>query len=186
MTRKPHEPNLSKGARSRLNPEDFRCNLLIEVSSKSATHIVALCEANGLQLPAAEEKLERWIIVQTSDYNLAVLIRNDKGATIKLLYDSTDYQNAYRDFADDPTPLNQPCKYLWYIITEVTFGYVDNARAQRYLEEETAHTGSSTDDAARQKALDTVVRATLKTWRVLVFTLTMKPLLRHLILRAED
>ena len=75
-------------------------------------------------------------------------------------------KNAYRDFADDPTPLNQPCKYLWYIITEVTFGYEDNARAQRYLAEETAHTGTNTDDAARHKALKTVVRAKLKTWRV--------------------
>jgi hypothetical protein len=54
MTRKPHVPNLSKGARSRLNPEDLRYNLLIEFINKSATHIVALCEANGLQLPAAE------------------------------------------------------------------------------------------------------------------------------------
>ena len=110
-------PNLPRGARSRLNPEDLRYNLLIEFINKSATHIVALCEASGLQLPAAEEKLKRWIIVQSADYNLAVLIRSGKGATIKLLYDSTDFHNAYRDIADDPTPLNQPCKYLWYIIT---------------------------------------------------------------------
>ena len=117
MTRKPHVPNLSRGARRRLNPEDLWYNLLIEFINKSATHIVALCEANGLQLPAAEEKLNRWVIVQSSDYNLAVLIRNDKGATIKLLYDSTDYKHAYRDVADDPTPLNQPCKHLGYILT---------------------------------------------------------------------
>ena len=147
-------PNLSSGARSRLNPEDLRYNLLIEFINKSATHIVALCEANGLQLPAAEEKLKRWISVQSSDYNLAILIRHDKGATTKVLYDSTDYQHAYRDFADDPTPLSQPCAYRWYMITEVTFGYEDNARAHRYLEGGTAHTGTNPDDAARHKALN--------------------------------
>ena len=98
MTRKPHVPNLSRGARSRLNPEDLRYSLLIELINKSATRIVALCEANGLQLPAAEEKLKGWIIVQSSDCNLAVSIGNDKGATFKLLYDSTDYQKCLPRF----------------------------------------------------------------------------------------
>ena len=123
VSRKPHAPNLSNRAREKLEAESFRYNMLLEFINKSATHVVTLCEANGLQLPAAKEKLKDWIIVQSTDFNMAILLRNRIGAKNTLLYDNTVPSGTYRDYVDDPTPPDGPESVLWYMITEVVFGY---------------------------------------------------------------
>ena len=119
--------------------------MLFEFINTSATHVVTLCEANGLQLPAAKEKLQDWIIVQSTDFNMAILLRNRIGAKNTLLYDNTEPFGTYRDSVDDPTPPDEPESVLWYMITEVVFGYEatvvcegkESAKAEGYPE--TAH-----------------------------------------------
>ena len=102
---------------------DEKYNMMLQCIAKSSAHVMAICEASGLEMPHKRQPLEstNWKLAQSSDTNMVLGVRG-KNSTIKVLVDTTDPEYQYRDFTDDPTPIGVKETYLWYMIAEITFG----------------------------------------------------------------
>jgi hypothetical protein len=126
--------------------------MILELLRKCPAHAIAIQEAAGLSDPVVKPRLSGWQFIQSADTNLAVGVRSDGTANLRVLFDSTDPQSrGGRDYPDDPTGSMEEEKILWYLIVEANFGL------------QTRSGGGSP-----------VSKATLETVRILTFTINNK------------
>ena len=175
VLRKPYQPGTRKApAQSSKKKEgenyaksvDGRYNTILKLIGLCPAHIIMVCEASGITSDAAKPFLRHdgreWQLVSSLDTNLAIGIREAPGATIKVIYDSTDVAaRIHRDYKDDAAPKNPADeRTLWYLIAEINFGYVtEQALRQGYQTSRPVSAG------------DPLERASVTTVRVCVFHL---------------
>ena len=106
---------------------DIKMNMMLNFIARNSAHVMAICEAAGLENPLKRGELERtnWKLAVSSDTNMALGVRG-LNASIRVLLDTTSSEYQFRDFTDDPTPLGTKESYLWYMIAEITFGEETN------------------------------------------------------------
>ena len=137
--------------------------MILELLRKCPAHAIAIQEAAGLNDPELQPHLRGWKFVQSTDQNLAVGVRSDGTAEIRILFDSMNPQShGGRDYADDPTGSMEEEKIMWYLIVEANFGQWN----------EPLQTRSSGGPGGSHRGL--VNKATLETVRILTFVVNNK------------
>ena len=123
--------NMLRKPKSRLAPSDLKKSeniedsMLFNLLAKNSSHVICLCEADGLQGEKPKQFLadHHWDFVQSYDRNMAVGARMGKNMQIKILYDTTDPEyKQYQNYEDDPIKPGTPETILWYMIVEVKYG----------------------------------------------------------------